>query len=183
MSERNNNSSEGQPGHPASPTLHTHWLSLYRKSAQIFCYDQEAGGGGLCWTCATFTCFWRNIIIVFNRLTYLFPRAFWPEGWPSRGAWESAAHPDDGMSAGTHWCLPISLPFSLTLLARAAVPGSAGSRGTWVPSCLLALHSDTSGSCSPSSLRCCALKNGCILSAHNLVILMSSNPKQETFLN
>lgn len=43
MSERNNNSSEGQPGRPASLALHTHWLPLNRKSAQIFCYDQEGG--------------------------------------------------------------------------------------------------------------------------------------------
>ena len=89
MSEGNNNSSEGQPGHPASLALHTHWLPLNRKSAQIFCYDQERGGGDPCWTCATFTGFWRNIIMCLTDWLISCPelfelkgsRAEEPENW------------------------------------------------------------------------------------------------------
>lgn len=177
MSERNNNSSEGQPGHPASLALHAPWLPLNRKSAQIFCYDQEGGGGDPCWTCATFTCFWRNITILFNWLTYLFPRAFWAEAWQSRGAREMAAQADCSVPPGPQRRVPTSLPSSLTLPARAAASNSAHSRGTRVLACLSALLADTGASSLPSSFRCCALKNGgCRPNARCLVILMRSDP-------
>lgn len=78
---------------------------------------------------------------------------------------------------------PPSPPFSLTLLARAAAANFAHSRGTQVLACLSALPADAGGSSWPSSLRCCALKNSCRLSARYLAILMSSDPKQGPLSN
>lgn len=115
-------------------------------------------------------------------MTNLFPRAFQAEDWQSWGGWDPAAHPDCSAPPGIHHSIPASLPSSLTLLARASASNTAHSRATWALSCLFALHIDRHFLFTFKPLVARA-ENGCRLRAHNMVILMISNPEEGTFSN